>query len=103
MLSDDVYAVVDNPPFNRSPYDGYALKAKYTSGIFKVIGVNYAGKPSVCKISDKEAVKIMTGAFIPDGADCVVPQEQQIGAMSMLRCSINMIRKTILSNKVKIL
>lgn len=57
VLSDDVYAVVDNPPFNRSPYDGYALKAKYTSGIFKVIGVNYAGKPSVCKISDKEAVK----------------------------------------------
>ena len=75
VLSDDIYAVVDNPPFNRSPYDGYALKAKYTSGIFKVIGVNYAGKPSVCKISDKEAVKIMTGAFIPDGADCVVPQE----------------------------
>ena len=74
-LAENIYACVDNPPFNRSPYDGYALKAAETPGGFKVTGVNYAGKPSKFNITSGEAVRIMTGGAIPDGADCVVPQE----------------------------
>ncbi|MCD8037120.1 MAG: NTP transferase domain-containing protein [Clostridiales bacterium] len=73
----DVVSMTNNPPFPRSPYDGYAVKAEDTpsSSPLKVVGASFAGEPADVAVAKGEAVRIMTGGVIPDGADCVVPQE----------------------------
>ena len=67
------------PPFNRSAMDGYAVKcADFKNGTasLKVIGVLEAGKEWKGRLKKGEAVKIMTGAPVPDGAEAVVKVEQ---------------------------
>ena len=73
---------IDQPPFNRSPLDGYALIAKDTKGAspsspvsLEVIDTIYAGGYSRKKVTGGSAVRLMTGSPIPDGADCVIRQE----------------------------
>lgn len=77
-IAENFTAKIDNPPFNRSPYDGYALKADDTPTEMplKVIGESFAGSPAEVTVGRGEAVRIMTGGVIPEGADCVVPQEE---------------------------
>lgn len=82
ILAEDFYAPMDNPPFSRSPLDGYALRAQDTRGAaegqpaaFYVADTVYAGGYSSHRVGAMEAVKIMTGAPIPEGADCVIRQE----------------------------
>ena len=78
VLSEDVFSKIDNPPFNKSAMDGYAVVYSDTEEgkkSLKVIDEVFAG--SVCKSEIKKgtAVKIMTGAPIPIGADAVIKQE----------------------------
>ena len=82
ILAEDFYAPIDNPPFSRSPLDGYALRAQDTNGAaegqpasFFVADTVYAGGCSCHRVGPMETVRIMTGAPIPDGADCVIRQE----------------------------
>ncbi len=82
ILAEDVCAEHDQPPFSRSPLDGYAVKGVDTLDAseespvtLKVIGKVYAGEVYKGKVSNGEAVRIMTGAPIPDGADTVIRQE----------------------------
>ena len=82
ILAEDVCAELDQPPFSRSPLDGYAVKGVDTLDAseespvtLKVIGKVYAGEVYKGKVSNGEAVRIMTGAPIPDGADTVIRQE----------------------------
>ena len=82
LLAEDIVAAVDQPPFHRSPYDGYALSAKDSAAAGKdspvtltVVGKSRAGCPASVAISPGQAVRIMTGGEIPVGADCVIPQE----------------------------
>lgn len=82
ILAEDVCAEFDQPPFPRSPLDGYAVKGADTLDAseecpvtIKVIGKVYAGEVYGGKVSSGEAVRIMTGAPIPDGADTVIRQE----------------------------
>ena len=82
ILAEDIVAAIDQPPFPRSPYDGYALFANDSSNASKnspvklaVVGKSRAGCPASIKIRSGQAVRIMTGGQIPDGADCVIPQE----------------------------
>ena len=70
------------PPFPRSPYDGYALRAQDSAGACKerpvslrVVGRSYAGVPANVAVQKGEAVRIMTGGVIPQGADCTMMQE----------------------------
>lgn len=77
-VSEDLFSKIDNPPFNKSAMDGYAIKACDTQDgkvALKVIDEVFAG--SVCKseVQSGTAVKIMTGAPIPLGATAVVKQE----------------------------
>ncbi len=78
VVSEDMYALNDYPPFSRSPYDGYAIRAEDRKNreIFTVIGSSFAGTPFMGTVGRNEAVKIMTGGVIPPGADCVVPWEK---------------------------
>lgn len=82
VLSEDVYALLDMPPFSRSAQDGYALCSKDSIGAtgenpvkLKVTGKIYAGDHLDVQVKPGEAVRIMTGAMVPAGADCVLRQE----------------------------
>lgn len=82
ILARDAVAEIDNPPFNRSPVDGYACcsediqqaSSKHPVRL-KVLEEIDAGSYSGVKVRTGEAVRIMTGAPIPSGCDCCVRQE----------------------------
>ena len=82
IIAEDFYAPMDNPPFDRSPLDGFALMAKDTFEAseenpirFKIIDKVYAGTTSDKIIKNFEAIRIMTGGKIPLGCDCVIRLE----------------------------
>lgn len=82
ILAEDIHAPIDNPPFDRSPVDGYACRAKDTVSatredpvvLYVKEDIN-AGQFSSNYVCKGEAVRIMTGAPIPLGCDCCVKQE----------------------------
>lgn len=75
ILGEDVYADMNIPPFDKSAMDGYACRKADISMILRVIDVVPAGCNSDIKITEGTCVKIMTGARIPEGADCVIKIE----------------------------
>lgn len=82
ILAEDICAKADQPPFPRSPLDGYAVKGEETRdlskdkpGRFQVIGKIYAGQVFSGIVESGQAVRIMTGAPIPAGANTVIRQE----------------------------
>ncbi len=77
VLSEAVHARLTQPPFSSSAMDGYAVKdAEARPGMqLRVIGESAAGKRFDGVVSSGEAVRIFTGAPVPEGADCVVIQE----------------------------
>lgn len=82
VLSKDVTAIRNQPPFSRSPLDGYAVKSediakasKENPIVLSVLGEVDAGEVFDKKVVSGTAVRIMTGAPIPEGADCVIRQE----------------------------
>jgi molybdopterin molybdotransferase len=82
VLAEDVYAPFDVPPQDNSAMDGYAVQAKSIVGasyehpkVLRVVGEVAAGCVTELKVEPGTAVRIMTGAFVPKGADVVVPFE----------------------------
>ena len=74
VLAQDIIADTDLPPFNRSQMDGYAVIAtdvKRAPVILKIVGESAAGRGWHKKMKRGEAVRIMTGAPLPSGADSV--------------------------------
>ncbi|WP_170774226.1 gephyrin-like molybdotransferase Glp [Ruegeria lacuscaerulensis] len=76
-LAADVVATRDQPPFAASSMDGYAVKAAEVElhAMFKVVGEAAAGRRFQGTVGPGQAVRIFTGAPVPDGADFVVIQE----------------------------
>lgn len=81
-LARDIVATHDVPHFDRSPYDGFAIRSRDTIGAsrdfpveFEVIEEIGAGSVATRKVEAKQAVRIMTGAQMPDGADAVIMLE----------------------------
>lgn len=81
-LAQDVTAVFDQPPFPRSPLDGYAFDSAASAGATKTSPVELEVTERVCageytakRTGIGEAVRIMTGAPIPAGCNCVIRQE----------------------------
>ncbi|WP_418792277.1 gephyrin-like molybdotransferase Glp [Phosphitispora sp. TUW77] len=79
VLSEDIFAPISIPPFNRSPLDGYALRAKDIEKAdlsepveLEVSQEIQAGNYSDIEVKRNKAVKILTGAPIPPGADVVI-------------------------------
>jgi molybdopterin molybdotransferase len=68
-------AAVDVPPFDNSSMDGYALRAAETPGRLRLVGEVAAGAGILPEVVPGTAVRIMTGAPMPPGADAVVPIE----------------------------
>ncbi|HXP86831.1 MAG TPA: gephyrin-like molybdotransferase Glp [Bryobacteraceae bacterium] len=75
VLSEDIPADRDYPPFRRSARDGFAVRAVDLPGDLEVIGEVRAGSLFEGTIGSGQAVEIMTGAPLPEGADAVVMVE----------------------------
>jgi len=82
VLAEDVYADVDVPPYANSSMDGYAVQAAGTAGASRqaprrlhVIADLAAGYVSEMEVTPGAAIRIMTGAPIPPGADAIVRVE----------------------------
>jgi len=79
ILGADVVSDVDWPPFDTSAMDGYALSAGEAGGnegLRERPGLVAAGDPPPPPLAPGEAVRVMTGAPLPAGADAVVPIEE---------------------------
>jgi molybdopterin molybdotransferase len=74
ILAEDVAADCDLPPFDRSQMDGFALRSRDTRHVpvnLKIVGESAAGRGWYKELKRGEAVRIMTGAPVPAGADAV--------------------------------
>ena len=79
VLAEDVYSSLNVPPLDNSAMDGYAVQSRDTRGasrqsprFLRVIDTVSAGSIAECEVEPGTAVRIMTGAPIPKGADSVV-------------------------------
>jgi molybdopterin molybdotransferase len=75
VLAEAIYADRDVPPFSRATMDGYACRQEDLPGPLKVLESIPAGTSPTRKIEKSQCSKIMTGAMIPEGANCVIMQE----------------------------
>ncbi len=82
VIAEEVISTLNSPPFDRSAMDGYAIKAEETFGhsetnplLLKVVDRIGAGEMSELSLNSGEAIKIATGAPIPEGANAVVMEE----------------------------
>jgi len=79
VLAEDIYSTIDIPPLDNSAMDGYAVRSEDTCGasresprFLRVIDTVMAGSISEYEVKPGTAVRIMTGAPLPKGADAVV-------------------------------
>lgn len=106
ILARDLEAVENVPPFDRSAYDGYALVAADTREAddshpvsLRIIEEVPAGAVAMRRVVSGTAVKILTGAPLPAGADAVIPfektifTEETVTVSSPLKEGLNIIRK----------
>jgi molybdopterin molybdotransferase len=75
VLVEDVSSDIDMPPFNKSAMDGFACRRGDLSGSLEVVETIAAGRVPKKVIGPGECAKIMTGAIVPEGADCVIRVE----------------------------
>jgi molybdopterin molybdotransferase len=94
VLAGDVIAEVAVPPFDRAAMDGYAVRGSETFGAgpynpleFEVVGTALPGQPFVGAVRTGQAVRIMTGAPMPEGADAVLQAENAEETDGTLRVS----------------
>ncbi len=75
VLLKDIVADHDMPPFNKSAMDGYACRKEDLESQLEVIEIIAAGKTPEKEVGKNQCSKIMTGAVVPNGADCVIMVE----------------------------
>lgn len=75
VLAEDVVADMDMPPFDKSAVDGYACRRADLQHELEVLETIAAGQVPAFETGPNQCSKIMTGAMIPKGADCVVMVE----------------------------
>ncbi|MBI3269868.1 MAG: molybdopterin molybdotransferase MoeA [Planctomycetes bacterium] len=78
VLAEDVESDLDMPPFRRAQMDGFAVRSEDLASApveLRVAGEVFAGVTGEHRLEARTAVKIMTGAPVPDGADAVVQVE----------------------------
>ena len=83
VITEDVVSHLDVPPMDNSAMDGYAVESQGVSGAaphapvtLRVIGKLAAGDLPTTRVGPGTAIRIMTGAPVPPGADAVVPFEE---------------------------
>lgn len=80
VLAEDIYSDINIPPLDNAAMDGYAIQARDTEGastsspkVLQVIGTVIAGAISAKEVTAGTAIRIMTGAPVPRGADARRP------------------------------
>ncbi len=83
VLAEPVVSRIDVPTYPRAMMDGYAVRAADTMGAgdydplpLRIVGTSLPAAPANVTVGEGEAVRIMTGAPMPEGADAVLPVEQ---------------------------
>jgi molybdopterin molybdotransferase len=96
VLAETQFATRTQPPFAASSMDGYAVKSAEVEDdtMFKVIGESAAGHGWNGKVGAGQAVRIFTGAPVPQGADFVVIQEDVTRRGDLITLSRDIIPKT---------
>lgn len=103
VLAEEIRADMDLPPFDRSQMDGFAVKTEDTKNApvkLKIVGESVAGKGWHERLKSGEAVRIMTGAPVPVGADSVQKvelTEEENGFVKILKSTSenqNLVRKS---------
>lgn len=92
VLAEDIFSSANIPPWDNSAMDGYAVRyadialtSKKDPVLLKVLADLPAGKVFPGRVGAGQAVRIMTGAPLPDGADTVVPVEETVKAEGMVK------------------
>jgi molybdopterin molybdotransferase len=82
VLAASVESTLDVPAFARAMMDGFAVRAASVAGasaynpiVLELVGESFPGRPFAGEVAPREAVRIMTGAPLPAGADAVLPAE----------------------------
>jgi molybdopterin molybdotransferase len=88
VLARDVAAAGDVPPFPNSAMDGFAVVAGAAGRRLVVVGESRAGRPAERPVGEGEAIRISTGAVVPDGADAVVPVEDTAEADGQVQIGV---------------
>jgi len=83
VLAENVRSPLPVPPFDSSAMDGFAVVAGPAAEL-EVIGEARAGHPFTGAVSAGQAVRISTGAVLPEGADAVVPVERTTGVKQVV-------------------
>lgn len=98
VLAEDIYSTIDIPPLDNSAMDGFAVQAEDTRGASEsspkyltVIGEVAAGSMPTTKVMPGTAIRIMTGAPLPEGADAVVQFENtdEVARKASLELSVD--------------
>lgn len=79
ILAEDVLSPINMPPFRQSAMDGYALNM-HDSNTYNFIGEIKAGDNNHPELKQGEAVRIFTGAAVPDTANAVIMQEKVVAS-----------------------
>ncbi len=88
VLAEDIVAPIDLPPFTNSAMDGFAVRTEDVAGanpetpvVLRVVGEVAAGSAPAASLAPGTAMRIMTGAPVPEGADAVVRFEDTDGGL----------------------
>jgi len=77
VLAEPITAVRDQPPFDASAMDGWAIPTEAPAGVFAIAGESAAGQPFIGDVKLGEAVRIFTGAEVPGGCRVVVQEASE--------------------------
>lgn len=89
VLATDIVARADLPAFASSAMDGYAVRVADVPGLLRVVGEVAAGQTPAVAVDPGTAVRIMTGAALPDGAEAVLPLEEVEERGGMLHARVS--------------
>ncbi len=88
ILQEDIFADADMPPFHKSAMDGFACHLEDIGNELEVLEVIQAGMIATKKVGKNQCSKIMTGAPVPDGCDCVFKvEESENTGENYVRCT----------------
>lgn len=85
VLAEDVASDMDMPPFDKATVDGFACRRADLDGELVVVETVQAGAVPTKTVGPGQCARIMTGAAVPPGADCVVMIEQTQAAGNAIR------------------
>jgi len=97
IIAKDVSADINLPPYDNSAMDGYAVNCSDGGKIVDISDTIYAGDNSSAVLKEGSAIKIMTGACIPEGTQAIVPIEE----VEVIGSSVQLPAKIKMSNHIR--